>query len=149
MRSKITASLVCVGLTIALSSPSLSAETNTNLVLTYTPPTTRLDGTPLPAGEIAGYELIGGGLFAEISKDVSEYEALDYTLPREGACFSLITKDTSGNRSEPTETRRLNRPWLPRRSPAPVPEANTRARCATAIYPWGRHCRNAGMAPWQ
>ena len=82
MRSKITASLVCVGLTIALSSPSLSAETNTKLV----------------------YELIGGGLFAEISKDVSEYEALDYTLPREGACFSLITKDTSGNRSEPTET---------------------------------------------
>lgn len=103
MKSKITASLVCVGLTIALCSPSLSAETNTKLLFTYTPPTTRIDGTPLPAGEIAGYELSGGGLFAEISEDVSEYEALDYTLPREGTCFSLVTKDTSGNRSEPTE----------------------------------------------
>jgi hypothetical protein len=104
MKSKIAVSLVCVGLTIALFSPSLSAETNTKLVFTYNPPTTRIDGTPLPAGEIAGYELSGGGLFAEISKDVSEYEALDYTLPREGACFSLVTKDTSGNRSDPAET---------------------------------------------
>jgi hypothetical protein len=101
MKSKTTASLVCVGLTIALFSPSLSAETNTKLVFTYTPPTTRIDGTPLPASAIAGYELSGGGLFAEISKDVIEYEALDYTLPREGACFSLVTKDTSGNLSEP------------------------------------------------
>ena len=101
MKSKITASLVCVGLTIALFSPNLSAETNTKLVFTYTPPTTKIDGTFLPADEIAGYELSGGGLFAEVSKDVTEYEALDYTLPKEGACFSLVTKDTSGRRSEP------------------------------------------------
>jgi len=101
MKSKIAVSLVCVGLTIALFSPNLSAGTGTKLVFTYTPPTTRIDGTPLPASAIAGYELSGGGLLAEISKDVIEYEALDYTLPREGACFSLITKDTSGNRSEP------------------------------------------------
>ena len=101
MKSKITASLVCVGLITAVLSSSLMAQESQKLVFSYTAPTTRIDGTALPESEIAGYELSGGGLFAEISKDVIEYEALDYTIPEEGACFSLVTKDTSGNRSEP------------------------------------------------
>ena len=100
---KLTRNLLPIGLFIVLICliSSVKAQESQKLLFTYTAPTTRIDGTALPASEIAGYELSGGGLFAEISKDVIEYEALDYTLPRDGACFSLITKDTSGNRSEP------------------------------------------------
>ena len=101
MKSKITASLVCAGLITAVLSSSSIANESQKLVFSFQPPTTKIDGTPLKPSEIAGYELSGGGIFAEISKDVIEYEALDYTLPKEGACFSLVTKDTSGRRSEP------------------------------------------------
>jgi len=100
---RLTRSLLPIGLFIVLMFLicNVKAQESQKLVFSYTAPTTRIDGTALPAGEIAGYELSGGGLFAEISKDVIEYEALDYTIPEEGACFSLVTKDTSGNQSEP------------------------------------------------
>ena len=105
MPSKMTQYLPCSVLFILLLCTSLSAKAqeSVSLLFEYTAPTTRVDGTALPAIEIAGYELrsSNGGLIMDIAPDVTEYVALDYTLPKEGACFSLVTKDTSGNRSDP------------------------------------------------
>jgi len=93
--------ILVIALTVASIPWFIIAQPEKTLVFDWEQPLTRVDGSMLLSSEIAGYELIGPGLFVEISKDVAKDEVLDYTLPREGACFSLVTKDTSGNRSDP------------------------------------------------
>ena len=69
---RLTRSLLLIGLFIVLMFLicNVKAQESQKLVFSYTAPTTRIDGTALPASEIAGYELSGGGLFAETGLNV-------------------------------------------------------------------------------
>ena len=108
MPSKTTQYLPCSVLFILLLCTSLSAKAqeSVSLLFEYTAPTTRVDGTALPASEIAGYELrsSNGGLIMEIAPDVTEYVAESFSLDNGVNCFELSTKDTNGRISEPTKT---------------------------------------------
>ena len=93
--------ILVIALTVASIPWFITAQPEKTLVFDWKQPVNRVDGSMLLSSEIAGYELIGGGLFAEISKDSETYTASNYIIPSDGACFSLVTIDTLGNRSEP------------------------------------------------
>lgn len=89
--------------------------------LSWEPPTTRVDGTPLdPVTELAPYELVCGDVVTEIpatNEGPQEYEVTKHEiLPDYGTteCY-LIAVDTDGLRSEPSNAVSIN--WE-RTSPA-------------------------------
>lgn len=93
--------ILVIALTVASIPWFITAQPEKTLVFDWKQPVNRVDGSMLLSSEIAGYELIGGGLFAEISRDSETYTASNYIIPSDGACFSLVTIDTLGNRSDP------------------------------------------------
>lgn len=93
--------ILVIALTVASIPWFIIAQPEKTLVFDWKQPVNRVDGSMLLSSEIAGYELIGGGLFAEISRDSETYTASNYIFPIEGACFSLVAIDTLGNRSDP------------------------------------------------
>ena len=81
-------------------------------VLSFTPPVARVDGTPLPASQISGYDVrcsswtapggVAGvcpaGMFSSVSLGAAATGAtLSATIPATGGtiCFQVATKDTS------------------------------------------------------
>jgi len=94
-----------IALIVALFSVAAVAET-----LTWTPPTTRVDGTPLiPETELAPYELVCGEVTTTIpatgEQDQSYQVRKHEILPGYGetGCY-MIAVDTDGLKSEPSET---------------------------------------------
>ncbi|RZV53228.1 MAG: hypothetical protein EX270_08935 [Pseudomonadales bacterium] len=94
--------VMAIGLVLIFWSQYARAQT-VDIEFQYTTPTTRADGSALPASQISGYELSvqGGGLIAEIAPGVTEYVASGFSLNNQGACFELVTVDTQGNKSAP------------------------------------------------
>ena len=107
MKSSKTSIWLC-GVTIAAALLMTRAYAQTvDLVFEYTAPTTREDGSALPASQIANYELsvVGGGKLADIAPGSgTTYTAQNFALGAEGACFELRTVDTQGNKSQPATT---------------------------------------------
>lgn len=94
-----------IGIVLLALSGMVSAET-----LSWEPPTTRVDGTPLdPATELSVYELSCGGKKTEIpatGEENYEYEVTKHEiLPEYGEhkCF-LVAVDNDGLKSEPSNT---------------------------------------------
>ena len=76
--------------------------------LSWEPPTTRVDGSPLdPATELSGYELACGGVVTQIPATVS---GVGYPVPKAEALpgygnydCSMVAIDTDGRRSDPSK----------------------------------------------
>lgn len=93
-------------------------------ILSWSPPTTREDGTPMdPATELAPYELICGDKVTSIpaaGTGEQEFEVTKYQiLPAYGdtECF-MVAIDTDGLRS--TESNRVTITWLQSAPMAPT-----------------------------
>jgi hypothetical protein len=98
-----------IALIVALFSVAAVAET-----LTWTPPTTRVDGTPLdPATELAPYELVCGQGDNAVTTNIpatgeaeQRYQVAKHEiLPNYGEipCY-MVAVDLDGLKSEPSET---------------------------------------------
>lgn len=88
--------------------PPADAQSSSD-VLTWTPPTERVDGTPLPVQEIGGYRVyfaIGDGPLGQ-PIDVSGGSTTSYEVPRalDGRrCYAMTTVDTNAQESARSET---------------------------------------------
>ena len=95
---------ILIALIAVLFSVAAAAET-----LTWTPPTTRVDGTPLdPAAELAPYELVCGEVTTTIPATGDQEQAYQVRkheiLPGYGetGCY-MVAVDKDGLKSEPSE----------------------------------------------
>ena len=103
-----------IAILAVLASASALADTAD---VTFTPPTTREDGTPLPAAEIAGYRLswtLNGTAQTDKTVPPGNSYVLDTGASTGRICAILRTVDTDGLESAPTaEVCRKARPKAP------------------------------------
>ena len=77
------------------------------VTLDWTPPIQNTDGTPVAAGEVAGYKILYGESPSALNQFVAISDATTTTytfqnLPASTWYFAIVAVDSAGNESAPT-----------------------------------------------